>query len=101
MRDGIWIADCHKIMLPGFFCQLLATKILTVELLICKSEALVIACTLNDRFVYNDPVNWEGMQFRKRGRGSTAVPFNILVNSVVQAQRMVWRNIDKYNNYLF
>ena len=49
------------------FFQLLATKILTVELLCGKSVALVITRTSSDKFVYNDPVNWEGVQSRNRG----------------------------------
>ena len=51
------------------FFQLLATKILTVELLGDKSVALVIACTPDDKFVYNDRENCEGMQFCRRDQG--------------------------------
>ena len=78
-----------KYNVTGFFCQPLATKISTVELLCGKSIALVIAHTPDDKFVYNSPMNWEGMHFFKRGRGGAAVQFNVLVNSVIQTQQMV------------
>ena len=78
-----------KYNVARFFFQVLATEILTVELLGGKSVALVIDRAPADNFLYNDPVNWKDMKFCKRGRGGAAVPFSILGNSVIQVQRMV------------
>ena len=89
MRFGV--SSVKKYNVTAFIFQLLATKLLTFEIIDRTNVMCVLARSKQDMydFLYEDPLAWEGFEFRRPTRGAMPVSLMEIVIAVRNAQRMV------------
>ena len=91
-----------KYNVTAFFFQLLATKLLTFEIVDRTNVMCILARSKQDKyeFVYEVPFAWEGFEFRRPTCGSVPVSFMEVVTAVRKAQRMV-EDIQQLDSLLY
>ena len=71
-----------KFNVTGFFLQLLATKILSFQLVGGKSIRMVVSRDKDDVKLYKNPLQWEGIQFRSSVRGGRIMEFKYVLTRI-------------------
>ena len=85
------MSSVKQFSVTAFFLQLLATELLTFEIIDRTNVMCVLARSKQDKyeFVYEDPFSWERFEFRRPTRGATLVSLIEIVMVVRNVQRMV------------
>ena len=85
------VSSVKKYNVTAFIFQLLATKLLTFEIINRTNVICVLARSKQDMydFLYEDPLAWEGFEFCRPTRGAVPVSLMEIVIAVRNAQRMV------------
>ena len=72
----------EKFNLTGFFLQLLATKILSFQLVGGENVRLVVSCNKADVKLYRNPLQWEGIEFRASAHGRRIMEFKDMLTRI-------------------
>ena len=73
----------------AFFLQLLATKILSFELVGNKNVLIVISVDENHNKKFKNILQWEGIQFRVKGKRGRSVSFKDLVEKMSMVRALL------------
>ena len=66
----------------AFIFQLLATKILSFELIGGNSVAIVVTQDDKGKKLFKNILQWEGIEFRAKGRGGRTIPFKDIIERI-------------------
>ena len=72
-KDVFGIKNPTKRNVIGFFLQLIATKIISFELVNNNALQCVMIKQTTGRYVYEDTYSWLGIEFRSPRRGNAAI----------------------------
>ena len=90
-EDKDWCKNVFGTKLPskgnvvGFFLQMIATRIISFELVNRSGLQCIITVQSNGKYCYEDTSNWAGIEFRSQKRGGA----KIYLADIMAAQQKV------------
>ena len=76
-----------------FYIQLFATKVISFEKIGTKSVSVAVSEDGRNNKLFEDILNWEGIEFHESGCGGRLVPFEEVLSKVSIARTTTMNNL--------
>ena len=88
-KDVFGLKNPSKGNVIGFFLQLIATKIISFELVNNNTLQCVMTKRTTNTYVYEDTYSWLGIEFRSPRRGNAAISLYDIIHAQQKAQELL------------